>query len=429
MATVNFYLDKPDSRGRCPIFLVCQHKGRKFKQFTKEKLLPKYWDSSKQRAKNISGSGEINDILDRQEAKLKSVERELRRTNPQYSFDDLKEVFLQKKKTKLGILEFIDHFISEAESSHQKKSLKEYRTIYNDLKGYQKYFDTTLSYDKINISFFNKYLSYLIEERENGQNTIAKKISTLKTLLNYATKSGYNTNFAYKDFSVKKIKTDKEFLTKAELNSIYNLDLSDISRLEKVRDVFCFGCFTGLRYSDIKNLKYSEIVTKTEIGGDSFQALQFHVQKTKQLLVVPLNPYALSIIKKYEKRTDESLSIVQDEASKIKQEEYVLPVISNQKMNEYIKDVAKMAGIDSNVSQTKFMGAKREDSIAKKYELISTHAARRTFAILSLEQGMRVEVLQKILGHQDIKTTMKYVFILEDVKNQEMNKAWGDFKL
>lgn len=98
-------------------------------------------------------------------------------------------------------------------------------------------------------------------------------------------------------------------------------------------------------------------------------------------------------------------------------------------MNEYIKDVAKMAAIDSNVSQTKFMGAKREDSIAKKYELISTHAARRTFAILSLEQGMRVEVLQKILGHQDIKTTMKYVFILEDVKNQEMNKAWGNFKL
>ena len=85
MATINFYLDRPDLKGKCPIFLVCQHKGRKFRQYTNEKLLPKYWDSKKQKAIKLPGSGEVNDHLDEQKEKLKSLERELRRKNPSFS--------------------------------------------------------------------------------------------------------------------------------------------------------------------------------------------------------------------------------------------------------------------------------------------------------------------------------------------------------
>ena len=428
MATINFYLDKPDSKGNCPIFLVCQHAGRKFKQSCREKVPAKYWDAKKQRAKGISGAAEINDILDLNKEKLKKLERELRQKNPEYTFEDLKDAFQQRKNKKLGVLDFIDNFISEAEASHQKKSLKEYRTIYNDLKAFEKLHNTTITYSKINHYFFTKYLAFLTQVKENGQNTIAKKISTLKTLLNYAAKSGHHKNFAFKDFTVKRIKTDKVFLTKAELNLIYNLDLNGNPRLEKVRDVFCFGCFTGLRYSDILTLKFAEVISKNDVNGKSYKALQFHVQKTKQLLVVPLNKYALEILDKYEKEKDKALGVIKN-GIKLKPQELVLPVISNQKMNDYIKEVAKMAGIDSDVVITKFLGSKRVDNVMKKYELLSTHAARRTFAIISLEQGMRIEVLQKLLGHQDIKTTMKYIFILEDIKNQEMKNAWNDFEL
>lgn len=95
-----------------------------------------------------------------------------------------------------------------------------------------------------------------------------------------------------------------------------------------------------------------------------------------------------------------------------------------QKMNDYIKEVAVLAGINHSISITKFVGTKRIDTTYQKHELISTHAARRTFAIVSLEMGMRIEVLQKILGHKTIKTTMRYVFIQEDVKNSEVQKAW-----
>lgn len=428
MATINFYLDKPDSKGNSPILLVCQHAGRKFKSYTREKVNPKYWDSKKQRAKNISGAAEINDFLDEQKEKLKSLERELRRVDPDYTFEDLKSAFKDKRKKKLSILNFIDNFIIETKGSLQKKSLKEYRTIYNDLKEFEKFYNTTLTYDKINQSFFNKYLAYLTKERENGQNTIAKKISTLKTLLNYAAKSGHHKNYSFKDFSVKKIKIDKVFLTKKELNQIYNLDLEGNTRLEKVRDIFCFGCFTGLRYSDIKTLKFAEIIFKNDSDGKPFKALQFHVQKTKQLLIVPLNKYALEIIKKYEDIKDAALSVI-DGGMKLKPKELVLPVISNQKMNEYIKEIAKLAGIDTEVVVTKFIGALRKDIVMRKYELLSTHAARRSFGIISLEQGMRLEVLQKVLGHQSIKTTMQYIFILESIKNQEMKNAWDNFEL
>ena len=365
--------------------------------------------------------------MDLHKEKLKKLERELRQKNSDYTFEDLKNAFQQRKSKKLGVLDFIDNFISEAEASHQKKSLKEYRTIYNDLKAFEKHNNTTVTYSNINQSFFNKYLAFLTQVKENGQNTIAKKISTLKTLLNYAAKSGHHKNFAFKDFKVKKIKTKKEFLTKTELSLIYKLDLKSNPRLERVRDVFCFECFTGLRYSDIKTLKFAEIVIKNDTNGP-YKVLQFHIQKTKHNLIVPLNKYALEILNKYEKTKDKALSIIKD-GIELKSKELVLPVISNQKMNVYIKEIGKMAGIDTDVVVTKFSGAKRKEKIVKKYKLLSTHAARRTFTILSLEQGMRVEVLQKILGHQDIKTTMKYVFILEDIKNQEMKKTWDNFEL
>ena len=103
----------------------------------------------------------------------------------------------------------------------------------------------------------------------------------------------------------------------------------------------------------------------------------------------------------------------------------VLSIISNQKMNDYIKELAELAGIDSPVVVTKYIGVKRIDNTYPKYKLLSSHSARRTFTTLSLEKGMRIEVVQKILGHKSIRTTMGYVSIEEDVKNSEMQKTWA----
>ena len=205
------------------------------------------------------------------------------------------------------------------------------------------------------------------------------------------------------------------------------LDLTNNPRLEKVRDIFCFGCFTGLRYSDIKNLKYAEIITKYSKKGKSYKAIDINVLKTKDPLEIPLNKHALTIIDRYEKRTDLALAMLEEKANKSNQP--VLPNISIQKMNDYIKEVAALAGIDTEINVVRHIGSKRVEKVYKKFELIATHAARRTFAILSLKQGMNIEVLQQILGHSRIKTTMDYVFVDEETKNKQMKKAWKKFKL
>lgn len=425
MPSINFYLDKPDSEGKCPIFLVYQSKGRKFKHYTKEKILQKYWDKKKQRAKSIADAAEINDLLSHLAGKLKTIERQLRITNDAYSFDEVKLAFLNRKEKNVELFEFLPQIVEQVRGTHQVKSLREYNTVINDLKAFERYSKSSLSFEKIDVQFFSKFLGYLFDVKGNSQNTVAKKVSTFRTLLNYATKAGVNSKLDYKEFKVKKIKTEKSFLTEEELFRMYNLDLSNHKKLERVRDVFCFGCFTGLRFSDIEALKFEDIIEKKNADGEPVFALKFHVHKTRQLLEVPLIDYALEIIKKYESEAEESIKAINADLEMLKKGRKVLPVISNQKTNEYLKEVAKLAKIDKRVVVTKFIGTKREDNTYYKYELLATHAARRTFAIISLEKGMRVEVLQKILGHASIRTTMKYVFILEEVKMQEMHKVWN----
>lgn len=424
MATINFYLDRARNDGRCPIFMVYQSSGKKWKQYTKEKLLPKYWDKKKQRAKHISDAAEINDYLDYLQAKLKRVERQLRMTKEHFTIDDVQKEFLGDKPKTKEMFVFFEEQIEQLRTVRSETTYKKFKTLLSDLRGHEKYYKTKLDFEDIDANFYNKFLVYLAEGKGNSQNTVQKKITNLKSLFHKATKAGFNKKMDFLDFKLGKVKTEKVFLTKEELFNLYNLDLSDNNRLEKVRDIFCFGCFTGLRFSDISALKFLSIMTKQNVGGGEYQALNFNVYKTKDILVVPLNKYALEIIEKYRQIAIKSISAINGDVDKLLIERKVFPTISNQKMNDYIKEVAELSGINQVISLTKFVGTNRIDTTHYKYELISTHAARRTFAIVSLEMGMRIEILQKILGHKTIKTTMRYVFIQEDVKNAEIQKVW-----
>ncbi|MBM2813809.1 MAG: integrase family protein [Ignavibacteria bacterium] len=178
---------------------------------------------------------------------------------------------------------------------------------------------------------------------------------------------------------------------------LYNLDLSANKALERVRDVFCFGCFTGQRFSDISKLKRDDIR-----DGQWY----LRTAKTKDPLEIPLNAFSEAIINKY---------LSNDEP---------LPVISNQKTNEHLKNLCQIARINDKRKITKYRGAEKIEEIFFKYELISTHTARRTFVTLSLEKGMRPETVMAITGHKDYKTFDKYVKISSKVKKVEMNRTW-----
>lgn len=190
------------------------------------------------------------------------------------------------------------------------------------------------------------------------------------------------------------------FLTWEELNQLKNYQISETKQyLERVRDVFLFCCFTGLRYSDVHNLKKSDI-------RDGY--IEITTVKTAERLIIELNNHSKAILDKYKD--------VEFEGHK------ALPVISNQKMNDYLKELGELAEINEPVSETYYKGSKRIDTITPKYALLGTHAGRRTFICNALALGIPAQVVMKWTGHSDYKAMKPYIDIADDVKANAMNK-------
>ena len=226
-----------------------------------------------------------------------------------------------------------------------------------------------------------------------SKNSVGKYTKTLKTFLNDATERNYNTNLAYKSkkFKSHNKPTEQIYLTENELTALYNVDLSNNKRLDKVRDLFIIGCYTALRFSDFSRIKKDNIIENGKI-------LKFRTQKTDEVVYIPIHYRVSEIFKKYDNN--------------------ILPSISNQKMNAYIKEVGKLAGIDTIIIKKETKGNLSIDKKYKKYELITTHTARRSGATnLYLNKVKPIDIMQ-ITGHKTETAFMRYIRIskLENAK-------------
>jgi len=223
------------------------------------------------------------------------------------------------------------------------------------------------------------------ETRGLYNDTIAKYISTLKSFLYWCHESGYISSIDHlskiKTKIKKKAKNEIVALTEQELFELYNFDFSENQRLERARDLFCFACFTGQRFSDI--IRFN----KDDFNNNIWQ---FTSYKTKKKVVVPFEGFiknALPILKKYN---------------------YSLPSISNQKLNDYLKEAGKKAGINSPEKIIRFSGIKEFVIKNPKFEFMSSHMGRRTFVTLMLEKGVPITIVQKLTQHSDLRTLLKY---------------------
>jgi integrase len=360
---------------------------------------------------------EINDEIDKVKVNIQEIENKFVANGKPFSsqmvIDELKAIDAVSPKTKKEeqtglVFDFIDRYVSENEATREKGSLSVYKSVKNHLQAYQ---DTTghkVTFEKIDYSFFQKFQTFLIQRikvNKAGEvspmlnnTTIAKALSTLKTFLGYARKHGIKVNDSYRDFTIKREKLEVIALTQEEFDSLMNADLSGNKRLEKTRDVFCFACATGLRYSDIAQLKREHI-------ADNF--IKLTIKKTKTELTIPLNSISASILEKY------------NDLNK------PLPLISNQNLNYYIKELCKLTGINQQIEIVRFYGKKREVKTYPKHDLIHFHTARKTFVTLSLEKGMSAEEVMTISGHEDYKSFARYVKVTENRKKVVMLKAWG----
>lgn len=232
--------------------------------------------------------------------------------------------------------------------------------------------------------------------------TIEKKLGYLRWFLNWATDKGYNTNMAYKTFKPTLKSTQKKviYLTKEELSRIRDYEIpEDKSYLEAVRDVFFFCCFSGLRHSDVYNLR------RNDIKGDHIEVTTV---KTADSISIDLNKVTRDLLDKYKDFDFPGNK--------------VLPVIKNQPMNRDLKELCKLAGIDEEIRITTYKGNQRIDEIKKKHELVGTHTGRRTFIVNALSRGIAPNVVMKWTGHSDYKAMKPYIDIVDSIRAKEMTK-------
>jgi integrase len=435
-ATLRFELrqDKVNLKGEHPLILVIRVAGQRRKIGTGVKLQPELWDNDNQKIVNLTQkqkadvqkcySGKVvtkNQLVQYQEElsslinKIKSLESKFLYDRITYSADmiieALKETTIVKTKKEEPsnlVYDFIDRYIQEHELTRVKGSLVVYKSLKKHLKNFQTKTRTKFRFDKVDYSFMQSFQNFLIGWEEIHQTTgkvntlnnitIAKQLSTFKTFLGYAKRQGIKVNEGYKDFSIKRDKLEVIALTQNELDLLFNYKLPLKKRLDQIRDVFCFSCATGFRFSDLQQLKRQHIKE---------MEIRLTVKKTKEPLIVPLNRYSKEILAKYEELASP------------------LPMISNQKFNKYIKELCKLAGIDDPIEIIRYKGATKQSTIYRKFEVISAHTGRKTFATLSLEKGIPAETVMKITGHADYKSFQRYVKVTEERKRNEMQKAWG----
>lgn len=398
---INFYLDKkhPDTKDEVLIFLYAHFEGKRFKVTTGERCNPKTWDPKIDRLKPFAkGAQSLNDLLDSMEEEVKKVYREARMQRIQVSVEYIKENLSFIRKKELSFFDLWDKFVKSEStiSGWVPGTVKRFNTAKKHLLELNK--DYKIEFSSINDNFLQRFILYHQDKGYSNPFT-DKNIKILKWFLNWATQKKYNTNIDYQAFKPKlKKPSDQDniiYLTIGELAKVYNLSI-DRPGLEQVRDIFVFGCFTGLRYSDLHNLK------KSDIRNDNIHLTTI---KTGRTLKIPLNQYASAILKKYKDYPGPK----------------VLPVISNQKYNDHLKTLGQLCDLDDLVTIINYSGSERTETVHPKWSLLTSHVSRKTFITLGVYFDIPLEVMIEYTG-QTIEVVRRYYQIQDKQKEREMKK-------
>lgn len=376
------------------------------------------WDADKQRVKNgcsnklKQSASEINASLLEYYTEIQSIFKRFEVEDVMPTPEQIKEAFntLRKpmseepkpKKEALpcDFFQVFDDFVEDCgrQNNWTDSTFEKFAAVKNHLTNFRE----GLTFEFFDERGLNDYVGYLRDVKEMRNTTIGKQLSFLKWFLRWAFKKGVHQNNAYDSYKPKLKSTQKKiiFLTWDELNRLRESKIpSNKQALERVRDVFLFQCFTGLRYSDVFNLR------RSDIKGDHIEVTTV---KTSDSLIIELNNHSKAILDKYKDVAFE--------------DDKVLPVITNQKMNDYLKELAELAGIDEPIRQTYYKGNERIDDVTPKYALLGTHAGRRTFICNALALGIPPQVVMKWTEHSDYKAMKPYIDIADDIKANAMSK-------
>lgn len=371
------------------------------------------WNDEKQRVisntthpKQLTAS-EINSRLNNLEAGINHFFKtcEVKRIVPTQA--DLKkavdQISKQKKVRKETFFTAFDDFLHVTGKTNEwdEDTFIKFGVIRRHLES----FDKHVSFESFTVDKMLDLVDYLRLKRDMRNTTIVKSLSFVKWFLRWAFRNGYQVSQDVLNFNPRLKGTDGKikkvvFLSIEELTRLYELELPESKDyLERVRDVFVFCCFTGLRYSDAYNLKKSD---------DKGTCIEFVSQKTSESLKIETNKYSRALLDKYK-----DVPLKNDKA---------LPVISNQKMNAYLKELGELAGLTSPETIVYFKGNQRHEEVYPKYAVLTSHCARKTFITNLLYLGVSDRVIREWTGHRDQKSFDVYHKIVDEIKSREMSK-------
>lgn len=348
---------------------------------------PKGWDVSQGKVSgNSVKARQLNDLLEDIRTSLKNHYRDIEVHEAFVTAEKVRNAFLGFTTKQQTLLELFKKHNDNAEKlvgiSKTTATLAKYDRCYRRMEEFMKakYNISDIALKEINHMFITDFETYLRTVSLCNENTTAKFMQTFRMIVIMAKNNGWIFTDPFINYKIRLKSVDRGYLTDTELQKIMKKKFAT-KRLEQVRDVFLFSCFTGLAYADIKSLKASEIC----ISFDGKPWIMKHRQKTDTLVNVPLLKIPLAILNKYEGQLPKG---------------ELLPVLSNQKLNSYLKEIGDLCGIHKN---------------------ITFHLARHTFATTTtLAKGVPIETVSKMLGHTNIETTQIYARITNDKIRKDM---------
>ncbi len=397
-----FFLKKPKGyrkTGEFPVYIRITVNGKSFELSTKRKCAHEKWN---QDAGRMNGKGEVvktfNAYLDTFQQKVYETKRQLMEQDRPINCDNLKTLLTGKElnEEKHMVLQIFTRHNEQMEALVPKEyasgTLARYKTSLRHTKAFiwWKYKLEDIELGKLNYEFIEDYHFWLKSVRKCGHNSAIKYLSNFRKIIKKCLRSGWIDKDPFLGFNMAKKEVTRTALTNEEIKAIASKEFT-ITRLVVVRDIFLFSCYSGLAYADVKKLKRSELVT----GVDGNLWIICKRQKTDVPSRVPILPVAESILKKYEQNME------------CKQKDILLPVLSNQKMNAYLKEIADLCSV---------------------HKTLTYHIARHTFATtITLSNGVPIETVSKMLGHKNLHTTQHYAKILDHKISKDMQHLYQKF--
>ena len=388
-----FYIKraKPNSKGLVPIFQRVTINSQRIEKSTGKYIHPELWSSEGAKVKGKTDQARsINNHLDKLLNNVSEAEKDLFVHRKEVNYVNMKMILTGKEEKERTIVPIFQEHNDRIQAlvptgEFAQGTVERYKTTLNHFKSFleSKFKIADIAIDKMDYAFIMDFDFFLRTQRSCKNNTSIKYIKNFQKIFNICLDNEWLTKDYFKKYKPKPTIVDRDYLTEPELHEVQSKKFVT-PRLILVRDIFLFSCYTGLAYVDVQNLTPSNI----SIGIDGSKWIFTNREKTDGPSNIPLLPIVEEIIEKYKNHP------------KAVNKNRVMPILSNQRMNSYLKEIADVCGINKE---------------------LTFHIARHTFATtVTLSNGVPIETVSKMLGHRSLKSTQIYARVLDVKVSRDM---------